>query len=211
MIITYQGAEFFKIQFGDTILACNPISKDSSLKGSRFGADIALITTHHPDFNGDDQVVHGDRNPFVIKGPGEYETKGVFIKGFLAESNYGGKKLLNTIYQISLEGMNLCFLGALSTPELKSDIIEALDEIDVLFVPIGGEGVLEPAKAYKLAVSLEPRLIIPMHYGDVGGKDALKVFLKEGGVTASPIDKLTIKKKDLEGKQGDIIVLEPQA
>ena len=52
--------------------------------------------------------------------------------------------------------------------------------VDILFVPIGGDGVLDPAQAYKLAVSLEPKLIIQMHYGDVGDKNALKTFLKEG-------------------------------
>jgi hypothetical protein len=211
MIITYLGGQFFKVQFGDTTLAFNPISKDSKLKGARFGADIALISANHADFNGVDQVTHGEKSPFVVNGPGEYEKQGVFIKGFLSESEHGGKKLINSIYTVNLENMNICFLGALNTPELKSETIEALDEIDILFVPIGGEGVLEPAKAYKLAVSLEPKLIIPMHYGDVGMKDALKVFLKEGGESPAPEDKLTLKKKDLEGKEGDIIVLKPQA
>src|SRR3990167_2598474 len=209
MIITYFGGEFFKAQFGDKILAFNPISKDSKLKASRFGADIVLVTAHHEDFNGVDQVTHGDKKPFVITGPGEYEVKEVFIKGLPSESKFGAKEkdsdIINTIYTVSLENMNICFLGAINTPELKNETVEALDEIDILFVPIGGEGVLEPAKAYKLAVSLEPKIIIPMHYD---GKDSLKVFLKEAGENPTPEAKLTIKKKDLEGKEGDIIVLE---
>jgi L-ascorbate metabolism protein UlaG (beta-lactamase superfamily) len=208
MIITYFGAEFFKVQFGDTTLAFNPISKESKLKPSRFGADIVLSTTHHVDFNGVDQVSHGDKNPFVISGPGEYEVKEVFIKGLPSESKYGDKDLINTIYTVSLENMNICFLGAINTPELKNETIEALDEIDILFVPIGGEGVLEPAKAYKLAVSLEPKIIIPMHYGDIGMKDALKVFLKEAGENPKAEAKLTLKKKDLEGKEADIMLLD---
>jgi L-ascorbate metabolism protein UlaG (beta-lactamase superfamily) len=208
MIITYQGAEFFKVQFGDITLAFNPISKDSSLKPTRFGADVVLVSAHHSDFNGIDQVSHGDKQPFVITGPGEYEVKGVFIKGLPSVSHYGKTELVNTIYTVSLENMNLCFLGAIDTPQLANGTVEELDEIDVLFVPIGGEGVLDAAKAYKLAVSLEPKLIIPMHYGDVGAKDALKVFLKEAGENPTPLAKLTLKKKDLEGKEADIIVLE---
>ena len=90
MIITYYGGEFFKVQFGDTTLAFNPISKDSKLKSSRFGADIVLSTTYHSDFNGVEQVSHGDKKPFVISGPGEYEVKEVFIKGLPSESKYGG-------------------------------------------------------------------------------------------------------------------------
>jgi L-ascorbate metabolism protein UlaG (beta-lactamase superfamily) len=222
MVITYLGAEFFKVQFGDITLAFNPVSKDSALisgpaklKPSRFGADIVLVSAYHEDFNGIDQVTFGDKKPFVVSGPGEYEVKGVFIKGLLSASGYGGSSI-NTIYTVSLENMNICFLGALNTPELANDTVEALDEIDILFVPIGGDGVLEPAKAYKLAVSLEPKIIIPMHYGDMGGKgvtasagkDALKAFLKEAGENPAPVPKLTLKKKDLEGKEGDIVVLE---
>ncbi len=223
MIITYLGAEFFKVQFGDITIAFNPISKDSSLKPMRFGADIVLTSAYHPDFNGVDQVTHGDKKPFVIAGPGEYEVGGVFIRGLASESMYGvnekGKltvgnsnPLVNTIYTVSLENMNICFLGALNTPELKNETVEALDEIDILFVPIGGEGVLDAAKAYKLAVSLEPKLIIPMHYStpgaEVGGKEALKLFLKEAGENPSPVPKLTLKRKDLDGKEGDIVVIE---
>ena len=216
MVITYLGAEFFKVQFGDITLAFNPVSKDSKIKPSRFGADIVLVSAYHEDFNGIDQVAHGEKKPFAITGPGEYEVKGVFIKGLASESGYGLKSgetpLVNTIYTVSLENMNLCFLGALNNAELKNETVEALDDIDVLFVPIGGEGVLDAAKAYKLAVSLEPKLIIPMHYvtpgADVGAANALKTFLKEAGENTAPVAKLTLKKKDLEGKEADVVVLE---
>ena len=220
MVITYLGAEFFKVQFGDITLAFNPVSKDSKIKPSRFGADVVLISTYHEDFNGIDQVTHGEKKPFVISGPGEYEVKGVFIKGLASESGYGlkpgsktsEKPLVNTIYTVSLENMNICFLGAINNTELTNETVEALDEIDILFVPIGGEGVLDAAKAYKLAVSLEPKLIIPMHYAtsgaEIGAANALKVFLKEAGENPTPIAKLTLKKKDLEGKEADVIVLE---
>lgn len=216
MVITYFGAEFFKVQFGDITLAFNPVSKDSKIKPSRFGADIVLVSTYHEDFNGVDQVAHGDKKPFAITGPGEYEVKGVFIKGLASESGYGlkagEKPLVNAIYTVSLENMNLCFLGAINKAELTAETVEALDEIDILFVPIGGEGVLDAAKAYKLAVSLEPKLIIPMHYpnsgADIGAANALKAFLKEAGENPAPVAKLTLKKKDLEGKEADVIVLE---
>jgi len=52
MIITYHNIEFFKIQQGDTVIAFNPISKQSKFKGSRFGADVALISANSIDFNG---------------------------------------------------------------------------------------------------------------------------------------------------------------
>jgi L-ascorbate metabolism protein UlaG (beta-lactamase superfamily) len=208
MIITYLGGEFVKVQFGDTVVAFNPVSKDSSLKTSKFGADVVLSTINHEDMNGIDQISFGDKKPFAITGPGEYEVKGVFIKGLPSESNYGGEKRINTIYTLALEGMNICFLGALNTTELQKETDEAIEEVDILFVPIGGDGVLDPASAYKLAVSIEPKIIIPIHFGDLGDKDALKKFFKEAGENPAAVPKLTLKKKDLEGKEAEVVVLE---
>ena len=210
MIITYLGGEFIKVQFGDTILAFNPVSKDSKLKTSKFGADIVLSSLNHPDMNGVDMVGFGDKKPFVITGPGEYEVKDVFIKGLPSESNYDKEKRINTIYTVTLEGMNICFMGAVDAVALPKDTEEAIDEVDILFVPIGGEGVLNPVSAYKAAVSIEPKIIIPMHYGDLGVKDALKLFLKEAGENPRAEAKLTLKKKDLEGKEAEVVLLEKE-
>lgn len=211
MIITYQGVEFFKVQFGDTILAFNPISKESKFKTSRFFADVALVTAHNPDFNGTENLSYNGKDPLVIAGPGEYETKGVFIKGYGAKTEYGtkGAEKVNTIYTVVLENMTLCFLGAVSNEKLTPEFMESIEDIDILFLPIGGDGVLDPAAAEKLSVALEPKIIIPMHYGEVGIDGALKKFLKEAGEeNIKPIEKLTIKKKDLEGKKGEVVVLE---
>lgn len=207
MIISYLGGECFKVSQGDLTLAFNPPSKDSNLKSPKFGSDIVLSTIDHEDMNGVENASFGERAPFVIQGPGEYEVRGVVVHGFASPSAYGGGTALNTIYSVTLEGMNLAFLGALGG-ELPHDAKEELDDIDILFVPIGGEGVLEHTAAYKLAVQLGPRVVIPMHYGEVGAKDALKAFLKEAGAEGvAPVDKLTVKKKDLEGKEAEVVVL----
>ncbi len=211
MVISYLGGECFKVTQGDLTLAFNPPSKDSSLKASKFGADIALVSYDHEDFNGVENAAFGEREPFVISGPGEYEVKGVAVRGFASETMYGhpdakevgARKLVNTIYSVALEGLNLCFLGALGSATLPPAAKQELDNIDILFLPIGGNGVLDYEKASALAVQLEPKAIIPMHYDAA----ALKAFLKESGKEVAPQDKLTVKKKDLDGKTGDIIVL----
>ena len=208
MIITYLGGEFVKVQFGDTVLAFNPPSKESKLKASRFGADIALVSINHADFNGVDTVTHGGRQPFVVSGPGEYEIKDVAVRGFPTDTTIEGEKKVNTVYTVDLEGMKLCFLGALASIELPADLKEELDGVDILFVPIGGEGVLGASAASKLAVTIEPHIVIPIHFEGLGDKGALKQFLKEAGEEKStPQDKLTLKKKDLEGKEGEVVVL----
>jgi L-ascorbate metabolism protein UlaG (beta-lactamase superfamily) len=208
MIITYLGVEFFKVQFGDTILAFNPISKESKFKPTRFFADVALISANHSDFNGVENLSYNGKDPLVISGPGEYETKGVFIKGFQSKTLYGGQEKINTIYIVVLEGITLCFLGAVVDEKLSPEFMEAIEDIDILFLPVGDDGVLDAKKADKLAVTLEPKLIIPMHYREGGVGNSIKTFLKEAGEeNIKPVDKLTIKKKDLEGKEGEIVLL----
>jgi hypothetical protein len=206
MVISYLGGECFKITQGDLTLAFNPPSKDSSLKTSKFGSDIMLVSQDHEDFNGIENASFGDREPFVIDGPGEYEVRSIAVRGFGSESHFGkGGPHVNTIYSVSLEGVNLCFLGALGTAVLPASAKQELDDIDILFLPVGGSGVLDHAEAYKLAVQLEPKLVIPMHY-DAG---SLKAFLKEAGAEGVKAEgKLTLKKKDLDGKEAEIIVLE---
>ena len=208
MIISYFGKQFLKVQYGDTALAFNPISKDSKTgKPSRFGADIVLCTANHPDYNGLEMVSHGDTVPFAVKGPGDYEIKGIFIKGISNEGMLNGKKFYNTIYTLTVDNISICFLGAVTTAKLSSDIRGQIDDVDVVFVPLGANDTVSPSEAYAIAVSLEPKIIIPMDFQDAE-KDALKTFLKEGGDDKiTPVEKLTIKRKDLEGKSGEIVVL----
>jgi len=160
MIITYLGKQFFKIGQGNLTVAFNPISKDSKFASiaSRFGADIALSTTNHPDYNGFDMVSHGDTVPFEVSGPGDYEVKDIFIDGIMTETTLAGKKYINTIYTLSIENISLCFLGAISDDKLSPSVREQIESPDILFVPIGNNELLDPIKAYKLAVDLEPKL-----------------------------------------------------
>lgn len=207
MIITYFGKQFFKIGQGEMVLAFNPVSK-SSKSGitSKFGADIALVTTNHADYNGLEQLVHGERAPFAITGPGDYEIKEIFIKGVISPAEISGKKYINTIYSLTVDNISIAFLGALSAPDISKEAHEVVDGPDILFVPIGGGSVLDAKSAAKLASSLEPKMIIPMDYDSA----TLKSFLKEiGGEDAEVLDKLTLKRKDLENKEAEVVVLQP--
>lgn len=205
MIITYHGGQCFKVSFGDTTLAFDPISKQSKLYDPvKFGADVAFVSVRHPDFNGVEQVAFGNKEPFVVDGPGEYEFGAVTARGFGVKTNYDKQDRYNTIYQVRMEEMNIIFLGALSSPEIDSKILSEFSDIDILFVPVGGGDVLEVPQAAKLATKLEARLVIPMHYDAV----ALKAFLKEeGNESLKPVDKLTIKKKDVLAMEGELVVL----
>lgn len=178
MIVTYQGGESFKISQGDLAISINPQTKVS--------ADVTIFTSI-----GSDGQITSDRSGFVITGPGEYEIKDIFIKGYLTKE----KDVYKTTYLITFEGMKLCFLGSLEHPE-------EIEDVDVLFVPIGTDS----SSAYKVAVSIEPSVMIPMRFDDKN----LAQFIKESGDKVEALDKFVVKKKDLEGKESAIILLKEE-
>jgi len=114
------------------------------------------------------------------------------------------KKYINTVYLLTVDGINIAFFGALSDLEFSKEAHEAINSPDIIFIPIGGKDSLDAKTAAKFASSLEPKLIIPMDYDE----NVLKIFLKElGEEKAETVDKLTLKRKDLENKEGEVIVL----
>jgi len=203
MIITYHEGACVRAQVGDTTVVFSPVSKQSkNFKPTNFGADVALISLNHADTNGADEAGRGDKQPFVISGPGEYEVKEITASGFGSPSNYGGGERINTVYSLALDDISILYLGALAG-ELPKEVLE-MDAPDILFVPIGGNGTLDPAGAQKLAVKLEAKIVIPILYDD----KTLKQFLKEAGEeSVKPVEKLTVKRRDIVDKEGDVIVL----
>jgi len=202
MVITRYGGAFVKVQQGDTIFAFNPISREYDSKAIKFGADVALISLRDPLFNGQDSVSFGTKEPFVIDSPGEYEIGGTFVRGF---SSTGPDNKINTIFTTIIDGIRICHLGGLAKPDLSSQAIEDIGTVDILFVPIGGGDFLSPKDALKLATSLEPKIIVPIL---CDSSDSLKTFLKEAGEDKiESVDKLSLKKKDIEGKEGEIVII----
>ncbi|MBP6904731.1 MAG: MBL fold metallo-hydrolase [Candidatus Pacebacteria bacterium] len=202
MVITYYGRSYFKLTLGDLTIATNPPSK--SLKPSRFGADIALITANVEAGNDPETVSMGDREPFVLNSPGSYEVRELFFAG--APSNVTIDKVdrINTVYGFELDGIKIAFLGAAyDEKSLSTEAKEIASQADMIFISIGEDASL----AYKTATSFDPNVIIPMDYTE----ESLKRFLKEGGQEKTEIqDKATLKRRDLDGKEGHIIVLAAQ-
>ncbi len=204
MILTYHDGFCVRASAGDTTVVFGPVSKASkNFKPTNFGADVAFVSLNHPDMNGIAEAGRGEKQPFAIIGPGEYEVKDIAAFGFSSTSQYGGKELINTIYSVTFDGLTVMYLGAIGTTALPKDL-EGMDPPDVLIVPIGDAGALTPAEAQKLAVNMEAKIVIPVGYDE----KTLKQFLKEAGAdSVKPEEKLTIKKKDIVGKENEVVVL----
>lgn len=203
MILTFHGGACIRASAGETALVFGPVSKKSKdFKPTNFGADVAFIPLDHPDMNGAEEAGRGEKQPFVISGPGEYEVKDITATGFPSGSKYGGEAHTNTVYSVHFDGLSIMYLGALGDLDLPSEVLE-MDAPDVLIVPIGGSGALSPAEAQKFAVKIEAKIVIPVLYDD----KTLKQFLKEAGEDVKPVEKLTLKPRDIVGKESEVVVL----
>lgn len=213
MILNYFGNQFFKFQVGDTVLATDPFSKESTFKAGKFGADVVLQSTIHEDMSGGDEYTYGNKTPHVLKGPGEYEVAGIFIKGYPAYTNYSeiDHAQGTTYYTFEFDGIRIAFLGAIGIPEEKGDkkFINIEGEVDILILPVAGDGRLSAKQAAEYVNNIEPKMIIPMGFSDVKDKE-LQAFIKEIGGTAPEVqDKLTIKKKEVDGYAQKLYILKP--
>lgn len=211
MIITWFGHSCFKItnQGGHLTVITDPFNKKIGLVLPRNNADIVTVSHDHADHN--NIKVIGD-DPFIIEGPGEYEVEGIRITGI---SGYHDKKKgedrgLNTIYLIKIDGIKICHLGDLGQEKLTNRQLEAIGDIDVCMIPVGGVYTISAREAVKIIKQLDPSVVIPMHYklpgltenlGDVGS------FLREIGLNGEKtVDKLILKKKDLGNKEMEVVV-----
>lgn len=206
MIISYYGEGCFKIQNGETIILTDPVPAQSGLTAPRFKTDIILKTL--TPFPIDLQpTTDGQR---LIYGPGEYNIKEIDILG-LANKKESAENFIKTIYLIKTDFLKICVLGHLAeAPE--PDITKHLEEIDILFIPAGGNPFIGQEAAAKLIKNIEPKIIIPSFYKIPGLKrksDDLSIFLKEvNHGKHEPQEKLTVKKKDLDAiKKTEVVVL----
>ena len=219
MVISYYGLSCFEIQSGGTSLvfdlparnashsdAGGP-SKKSAVKSPRFQADIFVQSHDHDGHNGVESITR-EKEFFLVDSPGEYEIKGIYIRGMKSfhDSVSGKKHGTNTVYMVRCENVKLCFMGDFGEKEIKPELKEEIGEIDVLFVPIGGETVLDAEGARKAINQIEPTIAIPMHYPNNG--KALKSFLAEmGQKDVKPLEKFSIKKKDITENGTQIVIL----
>src|SRR3989344_3164159 len=191
MTINWFGQSCFRLEIKDMSVLIDPFSKEIGLKEPRMGKDDLILTTHgHYDHN---NVAGAMEEALVISGPGEYEKGGVQVEGILSyhDDQEGKLRGLNTIYVLRMEGLRICHLGDLGQPELSHEQSEAIGDIDVLFVPVGGKYRIEGKQAVKVIGQIDPKIIIPMHYkikalkSDMEGLDK---FLKEIAIKPEQID-----------------------
>lgn len=218
MVITWFGLSSFKITSGDLTLVTDPFAKSVGLTAPRVRSDIVTISNKKNEaYNNAESL--GDKDTFVIDSPGEFDIKGLFVRGIAAQGDPKTKENdfdYTTIYSVRMEDMRLGIMGCLKQNKLTESQLEELGEIDILFVPVGGQTVCDAEEAVTIVNQIEPHIVIPSHFAQNGIKMSLEkidTFLKEIGESKSePLDKLTLKKSYLAelGDKVQVSVLSPQ-
>ncbi len=207
MEIVYLGHSCFRLKGKNAVVITDPYDSEMvGLKLSRQQADIVTVSHAHPDHNYLEAVKpKGDVPLVVFDTPGEFESRGVDVRGWRTfhDDKQGELRGGNVIFLIEIEGVNVAHLGDLG--HVPSDeIIEQLGDVGVLLIPVGGHYTINPTTAMSVIKKIDPRVVVPMHYLAPGMKQAtfgemeeLSVFLKEAGVEIEPVDKLNLQADNL--------------
>ena len=134
-----------------------------------------------------------------MEGPGEYEVGDASIRGIRATRHLDTSpdEPISTIYRINIGELRIAVVGNIA-PKLSEDQLEDIGIVDILLIPVGGNGyTLDATSATTFVRSIDPRIVIPVHYADSALKyevsqDVLDTFTKE---LAAPVEEVGSKYK----------------
>lgn len=215
MNIQYYGDFCFKISTKpagrateDVVIWTDPLAKGSGLRAPQ--GQVHLVFFSHRN---EEVRETFEKDTLVFDTPGEYAAKGVAALGFATyrDTEEGNERGQNVIFVFDSEDLHICYLGALGHG-LSPEMLDKLNGVDVLFVPVGGSDTLNAQAAAELVRKVEPHIVIPMHYKIPGltlPLEAEKAFCDAmGNCPKQTLARLNIKKKDLENKLMEVVLLE---
>jgi len=211
MEIKFYGHACFTVKNGKFMVVTDPFSDKIGIKLPDLKANVVTISHNDKAYNNSDAV---GGEPMVLNWPGEYENSSIHFKGIHSFHNTREDKeqLENIIFTFRIDDVRFCHLGAQGT-KLTSEQLEQVGEVDVLFVPVGGKGVVDAKKAKEIIEQVEPRIVIPMAYHTDGSKlglDTVEAFLTVmGAKNVEPMEFFELKKSELPEDNSKLIVLNP--
>ena len=203
MDICWWGHSCFCVREAGVTVVMDPHDSSVDFRLPRTKADIVTVSHHHPHHD-DLASIFGEYK--LIDGPGEYEIRSVFVTGL---ATYPRRRSTedtmppnrNVVFALDFDGLVVCHLGDLANvPDQEQ--VEALGDVDVLLVPVGGGGdSLNASQAAEVVRRIEPRLVVPMHCPPMaveGKGGSIDRFLKEmGGREVLPAELVRISASNL--------------
>jgi L-ascorbate metabolism protein UlaG (beta-lactamase superfamily) len=159
MDIQFFGANCVTISVGGARVVVDDNLADLGGKAVAKAGDIVLFTHAHGG------APEGAK--LVIDRPGEYEVSDISIYGIQSRAHIDEDKQRSaTMYKLIAKDLRVLVTGHVF-PKLKDSDFESIGTVDVMIVPVGGNGyTLDPTGALELIKEIEPKLVIPTHYAD---------------------------------------------
>ena len=191
--IEYKGANSVVISTKKSTLVTDPKLSLVGLKDVSTKDVVELATEARFALNSDTARLN-------IEGPGEYGVGEFDIKGIAAQRHLDSESepFASTIYRIELNDIRIAILGNIYE-KLSETQLEEIGLVDILIIPVGGNGyTLDATGAANLTRSIDPKVVIPIHYADSGVKyevpqDTLETFTKELGGPVEELPKYKLK------------------
>ena len=182
MDMVWLGHASFRLHSQGMVVVTDPYPESLGLRSDGRAAAIVTISNTHPNHSADDTV---PGEPRVFRAPGEYEFNDVMVRGVMTPLPDGvPHEHRNVAYTIEMDGISVCHLGDLSRP-LTTRQLEELKPVDVALVPAGGHCTLTLDQALQTIQDLEPKIVVPMHFGhgqEGVELDAVEPFLRRLGL-----------------------------
>jgi L-ascorbate metabolism protein UlaG (beta-lactamase superfamily) len=129
-------------------------------------AHVLLVTHEHFDHAAVEAI--GGEPHLVRSTAGTFETPIGEVVGIASEHDVvaGTQRGPNTIFVFSLDGLRIAHFGDFGQAELRPAQRDALGDIDVVFLPVGGGPTVGGESAAAVVRELSPRLVVALHYGN---------------------------------------------
>ena len=191
--IEYKGGNTVTIATKQATIVLDPKMSVVGLKDKPIKDSVEIATEERFALNSADAKL-------CIEGPGEYEVSGYMIKGVAAKRHIDSGEDIkrSTMYQIEIADVKMAVLGNVDS-KLSEEQLEEIGVVDVLVIPVGGSGyTLDATSAASISRSIDPKVIIPVHYADSAlnyevPQDSLETFTKELGAPVETVPKYKLK------------------
>ncbi|MBC7565078.1 MBL fold metallo-hydrolase [Candidatus Saccharibacteria bacterium] len=191
--IEYKGANSVIISTKKSTLVTDPKLSLVGLKDVSVKDAVELATEARFALNSETARLN-------IESPGEYGVAEFDIKGIAAQRHLDSESepLISTMYRVEVNETRIAIIGNIYE-KLSEVQLEELGLIDILIIPVGGNGyTLDATGAAKITRSIDPKVVIPVHYADAGityevSQDNLETFTKELGIPVEELPKFKLK------------------
>ena len=165
MEINWLGHSCFRLRDGDTVVITDPFPTSLRLRPDFRQATVVTVSNNHPNHS-NWQAVPGE--PKVFQAPGEYEFSGIAVRGVMTSLPPDTpQEQRNVAFCVQMDNVNVCHLGDIVQP-LTTRQRDDLAPVDVLLAPTGGDCTLPLEQILQIIQDLDPKIVIPMHYGIPG-------------------------------------------